>query len=56
MVVIHIEKIGRTLIKWKETVAELNAQLESILLQGVSIRSLTRNHARIYFIECNLLI
>lgn len=43
IVVNHIEKIRRTLIKWKGDVSELDAQLESILLQGVSIRNLNRD-------------
>ena len=42
-VVNHIEKMRRALVKLKETVSELHSQLESILLQGVSIRSLTRD-------------
>ena len=42
-VVYHIEKMRHSLVKLKSTGSELHAQLESILLQGVAIRSLTRD-------------
>lgn len=42
-VVYHIEKMRQSLVKLKATGSELHAQLDPILLQGVSIRSLTRD-------------